>query len=330
MRDFAKSNLRGAGYALAGFGLFATHDAVVKTLGASYATFQILFFSVLLSFPLVIVMLMRDTAPDTLIPHHPWWTALRTAATLITGVSVFFAFTTIPLTEVYAIIFMMPILITILSIPILKERVGLHRWAAIAVGLVGVIVVLRPGTSDLSLGHAAALTGAVSGSVASIVVRRIGNEERNAVLLLYPMMANFVVMAIALPFVYRPMPLQDIGLVAIMSSLAFVAGLCIIRAYRAADAAIVAPMQYSQIIWAAIFGGLLFGERSDQMTWLGAGIIICSGLYIVMRESFGGLSENTPVLDNRSRAETGTTPRVSSMQGVMGRTSARAQGGGSV
>ncbi len=319
----AGSNLRGAAYALAGFAFFATHDAVVKQLGGSYTTFQILFFSVLFSFPLVMMMLMRDTTRDTLIPRHPWWTALRTVATLITGVCVFFAFSQLPLAEVYAIIFMMPILITVMSIPILGERVGVHRWAAIVVGLIGVVIVLRPGNAPLSLGHAAAMTGAVFGALVSIIVRKIGQEERNAVLMLYPMMANFVVMAGALPWVYVPMPIEDIGLVALMSALAFVAGLCIIRAYRLADAAIVAPMQYSQIVWAALFGIMFFGEAADLLTWVGAGVIISSGLYIVVRESLGGLSKNTPVLDNRSRAETGTTPRVSSMQGVLGRTPLR-------
>ena len=212
MTTSQRSNAKGAGLALLAFGLFATHDVAVKILGGHYATFQIVFFSVLLSFPLVVLMLMRDTHEATLIPVHPWWTSLRTFAAIITGMSAFYAFSVLPLAQVYSILFAMPILITILSVPILKEKVGLHRWAAVAVGLVGVLIVLRPGAVPMTLGHGAALMAALGGAMASIIVRKIGRDERNAVLMLYPMMANFVVMAAAMPFVYRPMPVEHFGL----------------------------------------------------------------------------------------------------------------------
>lgn len=311
MQDTARSNLRGAAFALAAFGLYASHDVLVKLLGASYSTFQIIFFSVLLSFPLVMLMLMRDSTAGTLLPVHPWWTALRTAATTVNGVCVFYAFTTLPLAQVYAIIFTMPLLITLLSIPILGERVGRHRWAAVAVGLIGVLVVLRPGAQEMTLGHAAALLSACLSSLASIIVRKIGRDERSTVLLLYPMMANFAVMAAIMPWVYTPMPVEHLGLIGLMAGLAIVGGICMIQAYKDGDAAIVAPMQYSQMIWAAIYGALLFAELPDRTTWIGVGIIIASGIYIVLRESLGGLSVFTPVLRTRSRPDTGIAPRVS-------------------
>jgi drug/metabolite transporter (DMT)-like permease len=90
-------------------------------------------------------MLMRDATQGTLIPVHPWWTALRTGAAILTGSSAFYAFSILPLAEVYAILFAAPLLITVLSIPILGEKVGRHRWFAVVRGLIGVLVVLRPG-----------------------------------------------------------------------------------------------------------------------------------------------------------------------------------------
>lgn len=314
MTETARSNLRGVFFALIAFALFATHDVVVKYLGGLYSPFQIIFFSVLLSFPLVMLMLMRDETRATLIPVHPWWTALRTVAAIITGSSAFYAFSTLPLAQTYAILFAAPLLVTIFSIPILGEQVGRHRWAAVIVGLVGVLVVIRPGAAPLELGHFAAMTAAVCSALASIIVRKIGRDERNAVLLLYPMMANFIVMASILPLVYRPMPIEDLGLVGVIAVFAIVAGLFMIRAYKTGDAAVVAPMQYSQILWAAVYGGFFFGETLDQWTVAGAGIIILSGVYIVLRESLGGISLTTPVLRTRSRAETGTTPRISTLQ----------------
>jgi drug/metabolite transporter (DMT)-like permease len=311
MIEAAKSNLKGAALALVAFGIFATHDVIVKFLGGQYATFQIVFFSVLLSFPLVMLMLMRDTTRGTLIPVHPWWTALRTVAAIITGSSAFYAFSVLPLAEVYAILFAAPLLITVMAIPILGEVVRWHRWMAVAVGLVGVLVVLRPGSQDLGLGHLAALTAAVCGALASIIVRKIGREERSAVLMLYPMMANFLVMASILPFVYKPMPIEHLGLLGLLSAMAFAGGLLVIAAYKSGDAAIVAPMQYSQILWASAYGFFFFGETLDQYTLVGAGIIIVSGLYIVLRESIAGISTNRPIQNSRPRPETGTSPRSS-------------------
>ena len=306
------SPLPGILMALAAFALFSIHDVVIKFLGGGYAVFQIVFFSVLLTFPLSTMMLLRSDVSGTLLPAHPWWSALRTACTVAAGLLVFTAFVTLPLAQVYAMIFTMPLIITVLSIPILGERVGPHRWGAVIAGLVGVLVVLRPGGADLGWGHAAALAGAVLSATASVIVRRIGRDERTMVLLLWPLVANFAVMGAALPFVYEPVPLPDLGLWALMAVCALIASLLMIGAYKRADAVLVAPMQYSQIIWAALYGWLLFDEGIDLWTGVGAGIIVASGLYIVLREGMGR-SETTPVLRSRTRAGTPATPRIGSL-----------------
>tara|TARA_R110002051_G_scaffold137753_2_gene210263 strand:- start:15803 stop:16777 length:975 start_codon:yes stop_codon:yes gene_type:complete len=311
-------NARGAVIALVAFAIFATHDIAIKILGASYSPIQIVFFSVLLSFPLATVMLMRDNTAGTLIPRHPWWMALRTVAAVATGISAFYAFTVLPLAQVYAILFAAPLMITVLAIPVLGEKVRLRRWAAVLVGLIGVLVVLRPGSTDLTLGHVAALVAALGGSIASIVVRKIGADERPVVMLLYPMVTNFVVMASLLPLVYVPMPIEHLGLLGVVAVFAWIASRMIITAYQTGEAAIIAPMQYSQIIWATVYGTFFFGESIDMTTAIGAGIIIASGMYIVLRESRAGASENTPVLRTRSRGETGTTPRISLFMRVAG------------
>ncbi|MBQ2262664.1 MAG: DMT family transporter [Loktanella sp.] len=313
-------NAKGALIALAAFGVFATHDVVVKILGGIYSPVQIVFFSVLLSFPLATFTLMRDSKPSTLVPIHPWWIALRAVATVITGFTAFYAFSVLPLAQVYTILFASPLLITVLAIPVLGEKVRIRRWAAVIVGLIGVLVVLRPGSAELSIGHLAALMAAVGGSIASIIVRKIGSEERPVVMLLYPMALNFVVMAAALPFVYVPMPIEHLGMMGVIAVFAWIAGRMIISAYQAGEAAIIAPMQYSQIIWATIFGFLFFGEFIELTTAIGASIIIASGLYIVLRESRSGASENTPVLRTRSRSETGIVPRISMLARVSGKT----------
>lgn len=294
-------NLRGALFGLLAFGIFATHDVIVKYLGGTYAPFQIVFFSVLFGFPIVTFILLRDAKEANLRPKHPWWIAARTAASVITGFCAFYAFTVLPLAQTYAILFAAPLLITVLAIPMLGEQVGWRRGLAVAVGLVGVLVVLQPGQTALSLGHAAALVAAFSGAFASLIMRKVGREERSVVMLLYPMVANFVIMGAAMPFVYVPMPGLDVVALAVVSALALIASACLIFAYRTAPAILVAPMQYSQILWATLFGVLLFDEGLERATLIGSCIIIASGIYIVLREDRGGRSSTTPVLRTRTR-----------------------------
>ncbi|MFN3606502.1 MAG: EamA family transporter [Cypionkella sp.] len=161
------SNVIGALLSLAAFGVYATHDVFVKFLGATYSPFQLIFFSGLLGFPLVTLMLMRDRTDGNLIPKHPFWTVVRTMTSVLTALAAYYAFSVLPLAQSYAIIFAMPIAITLMAIPLLGEKVGLHRGVAIVAGLLGVVVVLRPGDADLNLGHASALAAITNPTVNS-------------------------------------------------------------------------------------------------------------------------------------------------------------------
>ena len=296
-----QDNLKAVLLGLAGFALYATHDVIVKYLGASYSPQQILFFGVLFGFPIVSVMLIQDRTEANLRPRHPWWSLLRTVAMIIATLSIFYAFATLPLAQTYSILFSVPLIITLLAIPVLGERVGLHRGAAVLMGLIGVLIVVRPGATEFSLGHAAALIGSFATSLASIIVRRIGKDEREVVLLLMPMIGMFLVMAALMPLDYQPMPILDLGLTGLVALLSLLALNCLIRAYKAGEAAIVAPMQYSQIIWAILFGVFLFDETMDLITLAGTAVIIASGFYIVWRESLREVSSNTPVLRSFGR-----------------------------
>lgn len=291
----------GALCALLGFGVFSVHDVIVKQLGATYSTFQIVFFSALLSFPLLSIALMSDHRPGTLRPVHPWWLALRSLSGAASGLSAFYAISTLPLAQVYAFIFASPLLITLLAIPILGETVRLRRGLAVVIGLLGVVVVLNPSATPLTSGHIAALGAAFAGALSSIIVRKIGKEERRVVMVIYPMMTNLIVTAMILPFVYVEVPIGDLGLFAIDAVLVLIAMSLIVAAYARAKAIVIAPMQYSQIIWATLFGILLFEEYPDAHTYVGAAIIALSGVYILMREASAGASQNTPVLETRTR-----------------------------
>jgi len=303
-------------FSILAFGIFSSHDAVVKTLGAQYSVFQIIFFSTLFAFVPLTIMMMADRNIDNFRPHHPWLIAIRTLATLVGMSSAFYAFTVLPMTEVYALLFATPLFITAISVPVLGETVGLRRWLAVIVGLIGVLVVLRPGTSEFTFGHAAALLAALSSSISSVIVRKIGNEERSAVLILFPMVSSIIVMAALMPFVYQPVDLPDLGAMALVGLLAVAAQVAIIGAYRAAPSATqVAPIQYSQILWATLFGFLFFDEVPDYWVGVGAGIIIVSGVFVVWRESRTDVSENNPVTRAANlRPDTGPSPKPKAVQ----------------
>lgn len=307
----ASKNLQGAAFALASMAVYATHDVIVKFLGGTFSAAQILFFSALLSFPLITVFLLQDRSGGTLLPRNPGWVAARTATSILATVGAFYAFAHLPLAQVYAILFSTPLLITVLAIPILGERVEFRRWLAVIVGLIGVLIVVQPGTSALAGGHLAALVAAAAGAFSSVSVRRIGNQERAIVLLIYPAIANILVMGITLPFIYLPVGKGEFGLMAVIAALGLLGALLTILAYRRAEAMIAAPMQYSQMLWAIFYGALFFNEVPDLHTLAGAAIIIASGAYILLRESRPGNSANRPVLATRSRGDEVTKPRPS-------------------
>ncbi len=295
-------NIKGALLGLLGFAIYATNDVVVKVLGQTYAPIQTLFFLVLFGFPIALVMLVSDPTEASLRPRRPLWVGLRVVGYLVNSLCGFYAFAVLPLAQVYSLLFTGPLMITLLAVPVLGERLGGHRLFALLLGFAGVLVVLRPGgDSALSIGHLAAFGAAFGNALAVVAGRKVAEVERSAVLLLYPMLAAFILTGLALPAVYQPVPLDHLALFALVAALNFAAALTVIAAFRSGEAAVVSPMNYSQILWATLFGVLLFGEFPDSTTLLGSAIIIASGLYIVMREQTGERSVMRPVLTTLSR-----------------------------
>ena len=277
---------RAYGFSLLAFALFTTHDSMIKAIGEEISVFQIIFFASLFAFIPLTVMMMADRNIDNFRPRHPWLIAVRTVLSLVGMSAAFYAFTVLPLSEVYALIFVTPLLITAFSVPFLGEKVGLLRWMAVLVGFCGVLVVLRPGQEPLEAGHLAALIAAVASSLSNIIIRKIGSEERSAVLILIPMISSIVVMALILPSVYVPTSLPTLGAMALVGLLAVGAQVSVIAAYRAAPSiAMIAPVQYTQILWATLIGALFFDEYPDIWVAVGAGIIISSGVFVVWRET---------------------------------------------
>ena len=299
---------RGIGLALAGFAIFSLHDALIKSI-TGVPVFQIVFFVVLFSFVPFVGMLALNTREISLRPALPGLVALRCAFMVGSLLCVFYAFSTLPLSQVYALLFSAPVLITLLSIPVLGERVKLIRWIAILLGLFGILVVLRPLNVDLSFGHLAALAAAACIACSAVVTRKIGSREHSVTLMLYPMLANVVVSGCLLIFVYQPMPgiallkMCGIGMLSVLGQI------LMIHAFRSCEAQFIAPMQYSQMLWAIGYGALVFNEPIDQNVVLGCLVIVTSGLLFIWRELVASVTQ--PVLRTRNLRVFGGPPAMS-------------------
>lgn len=300
---------RSATLALCGFCVFSLHDAFVKTL-SHYSVFQIVFFAVLFSHVPFVFSLAADKREGHLRPLNPGWVALRSICMAAVLLFAFTAFALLDLTQAYALLFSTPLVITLLAIPILKEKVHLFRWFAIALGLVGVIVALKPGTTTFGLGHLSALLAVLCSATSAVATRRIAGTERAATLIVYPLLANMLLSGCALYFVYVPMPFVDLATMAAIGVLGVTGQLLIINAYRSGPAAYVAPFQYSQLLWALFYGYFWFDESPDRDVVLGALIIILSALLIVWRESVSG-SSRRPFLRTRNARASSAAPMPS-------------------
>lgn len=302
------SIIAAVGSALAGFALFSMHDALIKSV-QGIPTFQIVFFVVLTSFVPFTLFVGVSKQARSLRPNLPLLVFLRCLFTAGSLFSAFYAFGNLPMAEVYSLLFSAPVLITLLAIPLLGERVKFVRGLAIVLGLLGVIVVLRPGQATFSMGHAAALLAASCIACTSIVTRKIGSREHSLTLILYPMLTNVVLSGVALLFVYVPMPRDALIACCAAGLLSVIAQNFVIQAYRAAEAQFVAPMQYSQMIWAVLFGAVWFNETIDQWVIAGSSVIVLSGLMFIWRELVASVTQ--PVLRTRNLRSAGGPQVVS-------------------
>ena len=278
------SKVTGAGLGLLGFVAYSGYDASAKLLGGSYHPLQIIAAAGLLTMPLLLVYALLDRGEGSLRPVQPGLMALRSVGTIVNFICGVTAFTLLPLAEAYVIFFTMPLFIAVLAVPVLGERLDPVRGFAVLLGLGGVFIALDPAATPLGLGHLLALTGSLVGAMNYVLIRKTGAIERTAVMLIWPQIALFAVVAATMPFVYRPMSARDLGIAALMACAVMVGMLAILAAYRRAPAIVVAPMQYSQILWAAVLGAALFNEEMGRGTVLGSILIAAAGLIVVARQ----------------------------------------------
>ena len=274
-------SLKGALLALASFCAYACSDVSIKALGHGMNSFQVMFFAAFCTLPFILAQIFWQDRRASLRPNLPGLTAFRVVISLLGSGFVTYTFTHLPLAQCYAIFFTMPLMITLLAWPMLGEPVDLLRGTIIVAGFGGVLIALQPGSTHFQLAHLTAILGAVTGALNSLIFRKIGHREKAGVILLYPVLAQVVGAGMIMPFVWQPLTLSEWQVGLQMGALGLTGGLFIIAAYRTAPAIVVAPMQYSQIVWASLLAFVLWGEKPSLASTLGIGVIVAAGLALL-------------------------------------------------
>lgn len=290
------SSFKGPAIALLAFFAYSTHDALIKAL-PGYSVFQILFFAMMFSCVPFCLARVSDPNPPTIKANNYRLVFLRTICTSFALVMAFLTFSTLPMVEAYVMIFLTPVVVTINSIIFLNERVFLFRWTAMAVSLIGVIIVLRPTIDTIGVGHLTGLLAAVSSGCGATLSRKIGPNESSATMILFQLLGGILLSGLVFPFFYKPMPLADLGLTFLLGTFGLIGHVCLVFAYKISKAATIAPIQYIQIVFAAVYGSLFFGENIDAYVILGASLIVGAGIFILWRES--KYSDTQPNLKTR-------------------------------
>jgi drug/metabolite transporter (DMT)-like permease len=279
-------NLRSIQAMLAGVVMFSVMDTTMKLLSAHYPAMQVAALRSLSSLPLVCAWLLWRGGLRSALQVR-WPLHLLRAAIGIVMLALFaYGVRELSLAEAYAIFFIGPILITALSVFVLKERVNAARWTAIAVGMAGVLVILRPsGDGMLTLGGLAILASAVCYAVSAVSGRILARTDRSEHMVFWLMlMMSIGAGALAAPG-WVPVQAGDLALLAVLSVSGFLAQLAITEAFNHGEASVVAPFEYTALAWGIGIDWLMWQTLPDQTTLIGAAIIIGSGLYLIRHET---------------------------------------------
>ena len=263
-------------------GLISSADGITKLIAGGYAAPQLYSLSGLIVMALCLAADRHRTQRRGLATTCPRAMAVRSGATVLAAVSFFYAFRFLPFADVFLFIALMPILAAVLSGVILKEPASTGAWAALGAGFIGVFCLFPAGLASMSAGHAFSLAAVFFGTLSMVMARYIGQREDNALAqVFYPNAAIFVAMALALPFVWQPMPLADLGWVAAYAGFLFAARWVVVVALRLLAAYVVTPLMNLQFVWMVLIGAMFFGELPGATTYLGAAIVIASGVFLV-------------------------------------------------
>ena len=265
--------------------MFALLDVGVKYVGQIYPVLQIAWARYVFQMVVVPMVIGRTRPRDIIRTRRPGLQVLRSMFMVGATLSFFTAVRYMSVAEASAIGMIAPMLVTALAIPLLGEKVGPRRWLAVAVGLTGALIIIRPGFGSLNWAAILPLITAICYALYQITTRMLAEIDPPITTFFYSGAVGVVVLSFAVPFSWQT---PTLGGWAMMISLGLLAGgghYCVIQAMRRAPATVLAPFGYVQLVWVSILGYLVFGDFPDNLTLLGAVIVVGSGGYVFYREN---------------------------------------------
>jgi len=279
-----RNALRGALWMAAASLMVALSAACVRELSGSYSVFQLVFLrsvvGTTLLAPWMFRMGLRGTLMTTRLPLY----MLRTALSYSGMVCVFYAIANIPIGEVYALLFLVPLITIVLAVLVLGERAGPHAWIACTVGFFGALVILRPGIIPVSLAAGAVLYTAVAYGSTNICIKALARTDSPVQITIYGHVVALPLALVPALLVWKDPAWADMPWILALGGIQLLSGLFHARAVSAADARVVQPFNFLRLPFSVVVAWFLFAELPSHWTWLGAGLIFASSYYVLYRE----------------------------------------------
>lgn len=261
------------------------NDAMAKWLTAHYAPLQIVFMRNLFATPMIVAVVLASSGWAALRTRHVGVHALRGVLLVCGAIAFFLGLRTLPLAEATSLFFAAPIFIAALSVPLLGEHVGWRRWTAVIVGFAGVLIIVRPGAAAFQPASLLVVGTALLYALAMLSTRWIDRSESVWTMMFYVVLFPMLFSGLIVSVQWQTPALAHLPVFAVMAVFGTLGMTLISQAFRLAPAAIVAPFDYTALIWASLLGWLMWNEVPGLWTYAGAAVIIASGIYIVIRET---------------------------------------------
>jgi drug/metabolite transporter (DMT)-like permease len=280
--------------------IFSGQDWIIKLLSGDYPVHQAIAIRGVVAVPILLIVIAVTANLRDLLSPRAGWLSVRGLVLMVAYTTYYLAFPSMPLANVVALWFTVPLFVTLLAGPFLGERVGLKRWMVTIIGFVGVLIIVRPLTSAFTLASLLPIASALAYSISALMARRMGETESAPVMSVYQNMIYLLVALVlaavlgngrfegtgdpSLEFLVRGwvMPsLRDLALLAACGVIASAATVLLTQAYRLAEANFIACFEYTAIIWASLGGYLFWNEVPDLYTFIGAALIVAAGFYML-------------------------------------------------
>jgi drug/metabolite transporter (DMT)-like permease len=265
---------------------FSLMDASLKQLTLTYTVAQVGFFRGAAALPLVLAITAVRGEWSLLIPARPWLHVLRGLMTVVTLYAFVYSVSVLSMAEAYSIFLVAPLIVTALSVPLLREQVGWRRWVAIGVGLVGALIMLRPsGAGLMTMGAAAALISAFTYALGAILIRVASKTDSASATVFWTLLILTIVSGLMSVHEWVDFRAEHWTIIVVIAITGTAGQILLTHAFRSCAAGVIAPFEYTALVWGVALDWFVWHVLPHDRILLGASVVVGSGLYVIYREN---------------------------------------------